>query len=160
MAILLIRVTRIMSRRKRKAHDLTKLAADLSREDGSNARDFHSKPWNAPQKASRKGQQLCGQVKDALNMALPACADSVLQGLIVVAVEPAPHTGRLLVLVSYPADVERGTVVQALARANGLLRGEVGSSISRRYVRFLRGEVGSSISRRNVPELMFEVVGS
>jgi ribosome-binding factor A len=140
----LYQVRLLMSRRKRKADDLTNLAASLGQEDGSDDRDFHSKPWNAPKKSSRKGQQLCGQVKNALSMALPACADSVLQGLVVVAVEPAPHTGRLLVLIGLPADVERTTVVQALTRANG----------------FLRGEVASTISRRNVPELVFEVIGS
>jgi ribosome-binding factor A len=140
----LFQVTQIMSRRKRKADDLLNLAANLGPEDGSDPREFHNKPWNAPKKASRKGQQLCGQVKDALNTALPACADSLLQGLMVITVEPAPHTGRLLVVVSSSADVERTTITQALARATGFLRGEVAATISRRYT----------------PELVFEIIGS
>ena len=140
----LIQVIQTMSRRKRKADDLANLAANLGDEDGSDPREFHNKPWNAPKKASRKGQQLCGQVKDALSIALPACADGVLQGLVVVGVEPAPHTGRLLVLVSSQADEERAKVIQALARANG----------------FLRGEVAATISRRHAPELVFEVMGA
>jgi ribosome-binding factor A len=131
-----------MSRRKRKADDLMNLAANLSHEDGSDPKEFHSKPWNAPKKGSRKGQQLCGQVKDALSIALPACADTVLQEIAIIGVEPAPHTGRLLVLVGRPGDVERATILQALSRAAG----------------FLRSEVAATISRRNAPELVFEVI--
>jgi ribosome-binding factor A len=133
-----------MSRRKRKADELMKLAADLGHEDGSDPKEFHVKPWNAPKKASRKGQQLCGQVKDALISALPACADVVLQGLAVIGVEPAPHSGRLLVLVGLPADVERISTIQTLARAAG----------------YLRAEVAASICRRHAPELVFEVIGT
>lgn len=132
-----------MSRRKRKADDLTSLAANLDHEDGSDPREFHSKPWNAPKKASRKGQQLCGQVKDALTLAFPACSDGVLQGLLVTRVEPAPHTGRLLVLVSSQGAMEREAIVRALSRATG----------------FLRAEVAATISRRHTPELIFEVIG-
>jgi ribosome-binding factor A len=132
-----------MSRRKRKADELIKLAADLGHEDGSDPKEFHGKPWNAPKKASRKGQQLCGQVKDALSIAFPACADTVLQGLAVIRVLPAPHTGRLLVVVSSAEDVQRAKVVQALARATG----------------FLRAEVAATISRRHTPELVFEMIG-
>ena len=89
-----------MSRRRRKTDDLNNLAAELGDEDGSNAVEFHSKPWDAPKRAGRKGQQLCGQVKDALHIALAGCADEVLQRLSVQSVEPAPHTGRLRVLVA------------------------------------------------------------
>lgn len=32
------------------------LAANLGHEDGSDPKEFHTKPWNAPKKASRKGQ--------------------------------------------------------------------------------------------------------
>jgi ribosome-binding factor A len=133
-----------MSRRKRKADELMDLAADLGHEDGSDPKEFHGKPWNAPKKASRKGLQLCGQVKDALSIAFPACADTVLQGLSVIGVEPAPHTGRLLVLVGSPSDIERAQVIRALARASG----------------FLRAEVAATISRRHTPELVFEAIGT
>ena len=119
------------------------LAANLSHEDGSDAKEFHSKPWNAPKKANRKGLQLCGQVKDALITILPACSDTALQELTVVGVEPAPNTGRLLVLVSVPADVDRATIVDVLARATG----------------FLRREMASAIHRRQAPELIFELIG-
>ena len=128
-----------MSRRRRKTDDLNKLAAELGAEDGSNAVEFHSKPWDAPKRAGRKGQQLCCQVKDALHIALAGCADEVLQRLSVQSVEPAPHTGRLRVLVA--AEDRRATSV-ALARAIG----------------FLRSEVAAAICRRHAPELLFEVL--
>src|SRR5262249_53690581 len=89
-----------MSRRRRKADELANLAAEVGGEDGGDAKEFHARPWNAPKKAGRKGRQLCAQVKDALHGALAACADPVLQALAVVSVEPAPHTGRLRVLVT------------------------------------------------------------
>lgn len=131
-----------MSRRKQRPIAPSDLAADRSEEDGSDPREFHAKPWNAPKKASRKAMQLCGQVKDALTTTLPACSDVVLQGLTVLAVEPAPHTGRLLVLVSAGPELDREQVLQSLARANGFLRTEVAAAISRRYA----------------PELLFEIV--
>ncbi len=132
-----------MSRRKQNAEEWKDLAAERGEEDGTDAQEFHAKPWNAPKKATRKGLQLCGQVKDALTVALPACADVGVQGLVVLAVEPAPHTGRLLVLVGASPDDNRGTVLQALTRASG----------------FLRSNVAAVISRRHAPELIFEVVG-
>src|SRR6516225_8209219 len=88
-----------MSRRRRKADDFKLLAADNSPEDGSDPKDFHTKPWNAPKKAGRKAQQLCQQVKLALHEALAACGDATVQAASVLTVEPAPHTGRLRVLL-------------------------------------------------------------
>ena len=130
-----------MSRRRRKADELKNLAAELGGEDGGDPKEFHAKPWDAPKKAGRKGQQLCGQVKDALHVALGGCADPVLQGLSVVSVEPAPHSGRLRVLVA--ADGDRVAAEATLARAAGFLRSAVAAAISRRYA----------------PELVFEVIG-
>lgn len=121
---------------------LANLAAELGGEDGGDPKEFHAKPWDAPKQASRKGQQLCGQVKDALHVAFAACADVVLQGMSVVSVEPVSHTGRLRVLVAAD-DVDRSVAEAALRRAAGFLRCEVASAISRRYA----------------PELVFEVIG-
>ena len=118
------------------------LAAELGGEDGGDPKEFHARPWDTPKQAGRKGQQLCGQVKDALHVALGACADEVLQALEVVLVEPAPHTGRLRVLVA-AEDADRLTAEAALRRAAGFLRTEVAAAISRRYA----------------PELVFEVIG-
>lgn len=131
-----------MSHRRRKADDLTNLAAELSGEDGTDPKDFHAKPWDAPKQAGRKGRQFCSQVKEALHGAFAGCADPTLQALGVASVEPAPHTGRLRVLVAAPTDVNRIAAEEALRRAAGFLRAEVAAAISRRYA----------------PELVFEVV--
>ena len=143
-----------MSRRKQQADEPANLAAEVGAEDGSDPKEFHTKLWNAPKKASlgrasgpgratkqtsRKGRQLCAQVKDALHGAFAGCADEVLQGLSVVSVEPAPHTGRLRVRV---AAEDRAVAREALARAAG----------------FLRAQLASAISRRHAPELVFEVI--
>jgi ribosome-binding factor A len=131
-----------MSRRRQKADEFKHLAADRSPEDGSDPQKFHEKPWNAPKKAGRKAQQLCGQVKDALHVALAACGDPAAQAATVLVVEPAPHTGRLRVLLSAPPDVDREAVAAGVQRAAGHLRAEVAQAISRRYA----------------PELVFEVI--
>lgn len=130
-----------MSRRRRKADELLHFAAEIGGEDGSDPKDFHAKPWNQPKQATRKGQQLCAQVKCALHTALAGCADEMLQAASVVSVEPAPHTGRLLVIVS-AGETDRAALEAALARATG----------------FLRSEAASAICRRHAPELVFEVL--
>ena len=88
-----------MSRRRRKADDLTNLTAAVGREDGGDPREFHIKPWNKQKQAGHKGQQLCTQVEEALRGVFTGCADPVVQQLSVASVEPAPHTGRLLVMI-------------------------------------------------------------
>ncbi|MCI0699609.1 MAG: ribosome-binding factor A [Planctomycetia bacterium] len=132
-----------MSRRRQKADEFRSLAAESSPEDSGDPKEFHTKPWNAPKKASRKAQQLCEQVKNALAGAFAGCAEELVQSARVFAVQPAPHTGRLLVLVSVPADLGRDAVANAVQRAAGYLRAEVAAAISRRYA----------------PELVFEVIG-
>ena len=133
----------IMSRRRTR-RSLERLAAELGPEDGSEPKQFHRKPWDAPKQAGRKARQLCEQVKEALHLALAACGNEVLQSLSVLSVEPAPHTGRLVVVVSAPQDeASRATVERHLRRAEGMLRAEAAAAICRRYA----------------PELTFEVVG-
>jgi ribosome-binding factor A len=131
-----------MSRRRQKADEFQNLAADRSPEDGSDPKEFHQKPWDAPKQAGRKALQLCQQVKDALHDALAACGDPAVQAASVLAVEPAPHTGRLRVLLGAPADVGRAAVETGVRRAAG----------------HLRAEVAAAISRRHAPELVFGVI--
>lgn len=131
-----------MSRRRQTADEFEQLAGDRSPEDGGDPKEFHTKPWNAPKQAGRKAQQLCQQVRDALVGALAACGDPAAQAASVLAVEPAPHTGRLRVLLGAPADVDWGAVAAGIARAAG----------------HLRAEVAAAISRRHAPELTFDVI--
>jgi ribosome-binding factor A len=81
-------------------------------------------------------------VRDALHVALAACGDPAVQAATVLTVEPAPHTGRLRVLVAAAPDVGREAVASGVQRAAG----------------HLRAAVASAISRRNAPELVFEVI--
>ena len=134
-----------MSRRRQDKATPPGLAAEAGPEDGADPRAFHQKPWDAPKQAGRKARQLCGQVKNALHAALAACGDEVMQGLTVTGVEPAPHSGRLRVLITLPAD---GAV--SLAAAETHLRRAAGK---------LRAEVAAAVSRRYTPELVFEVIG-
>lgn len=131
-----------VSKRRQKADAFRHLAGDIGPEDGTDPKGFHAKPWNAPKQAGRKSKQLCAQVRRALDGALATASDPVVQALGVVGVAPAPHSGRLRVLVSVPPDVDTRSVVEGLARASG----------------FLRTEVAAAISRRAAPELVFEVV--
>jgi ribosome-binding factor A len=131
-----------MSRRRQKPDEFAHLAGDTGPEDGGDPKEFHNKPWNAPKQAGRKSQQLCQQVRDALHGALAGCGDPAVQAAAVLKVEPAPHTGRLLVLLSAPPDLGCETVAAAVARAAG----------------HLRAEVASAICRRHAPELVFQVI--
>jgi ribosome-binding factor A len=92
----------------------------------------------------RKTLQLCGQVRQALHGILSGLADEVLQNLLIVSVEPAPHTGRLLVTVAAPGPADatdRAVAVEHLNRAAGLIR----------------REVAAAVHRRKAPELVFRV---
>lgn len=128
-----------MSRKRSRGQALLGSAAEVGPEDGTDPRrDFdrrglHSKPMG------RKARQLCGQVQQALLVILPGLADDVLRDLTVVSVEPAPHTGRLLVTVAGPAPAD--ATDRHLRLAAGLLR----------------SEVASAVHRRKAPELIFRV---
>jgi ribosome-binding factor A len=115
----------------------------MAAEDGSDPKEFHRKPWDAPRAAGRKALQLCGQVKDALHSVLAGCGDGVLRALSVVRVEPAPHSGRLLVVAAVPDGTSPADAEAHLRRAAGMLR----------------AEVAAAVCRRHAPEVVFEVIG-
>jgi ribosome-binding factor A len=119
--------------RRERADEFPDLAAEQSSEDGGDPKKFHEKAWNPPKWAGRKSKQLCAQVREALLAALAVCADPVVQAATVGAVQPAPHTGRLLVAVFAPPDVGRDAVAAGMQRVAGWLRTEVARAIHRRY---------------------------
>lgn len=90
-------------------------------------------------KNNRKALQLCKQVMQALNYALGACNDEVLQELFVEQVEPAPNTARLLVTVAKVDDPNKA--LEHLNKACGMLR----------------CEIATAINRKKTPELSFRV---
>ena len=136
-----------MSRRKSSRVNQQPDAAELCPEDGSDPKKFHDKRRESPQGRGpgRKAWQLCGQVQDALRGILASCAEDRLQNLIVISVEPAPHSGRLMVTVADPVSADaadRALSHEAIHRALGLIR----------------VEVAAAVNRRKAPELVFRVV--
>jgi ribosome-binding factor A len=133
-----------MSRRRQSLADV---AADLGPDDLQDPKAFHDRRVSArgDGHVSRKGLQLCGQVRDALTAILPGLADEALRDLTVVSVEPAPHTGRLMVTVAVPrpADAtDRTPVADRLHAAAS----------------HLRTEVAAAVHRRRAPELAFRLI--
>jgi ribosome-binding factor A len=88
-------------------------------------------------RADRKSLQLCRQVSQTLDEVLAECRDDALRSLRVVAVEPAPDAGRLLVTVApdvgyIPGGPDPAAIMDHLARASGHLRAEVAHAITRK----------------------------
>ena len=114
----------------------------LHRDDGAPLR-------RAPQRSQgfdRKLAQLCGQVRQTLELSLAGeCSDPVLWDLRVEDVIPAPDAGRLLVVLSAggqgPEDPQR--VHERLAAAQG----------------YLRSLVAAAVHRRRAPQLVFRLAG-
>jgi len=96
--------------------------------------------------SDRKALQLCEQIAHVLDSVLGGeAADDVLRDLTVVSVTPAPHSGRLLVLVQPREPVDAGgkdLLTKKLRHAAG----------------WLRSEVAASINRRKTPELVFQLL--
>ena len=103
--------------------------------------------FGGPQAVHRhhlKTLQLCKQVQHAVEDGLAASMDEVLQSLMVVSVEPAPSSGRMMVAVAAPFAEVSMTPDELLA----LVERSKGD---------LRAEVGAQIHRKRVPELVFRV---
>lgn len=110
------------------------LCADVHEDDGVDPRDLLKK-YQEPPKTRRKAQQLCGQVAETLGLVLADSHDDALNGLIVVAVEPAPDASRLLVTLrpsSPEAAFDPVEVLDRLEKASGRLRSEAAAAITRR----------------------------
>ena len=128
-------------KRRHPRAQISDLCGSVREDDGLDPRfDQHSSP---KQQASRKALQLCRQVQHALDDALAGCHDPVLQQLQVTGVEPAPHSGRMQVLVQVSdPEVSVPIVMDRLAQAASMLR----------------CAVAEAIHRRRAPELAFCVV--
>jgi ribosome-binding factor A len=103
----------------------------------------HARGKSAQASGQRKTLQLCRQVERALMFVLSDSDDDVLRDLMIVAVEPAPHAGRLLVTTA-PL-YEKIDPIDATTRLQAA-RG------------WLRTEIAASIHRRKVPDLLFQCV--
>jgi len=123
-------------------------AAENHPDDGQDPKRFHDKRRllkRDDKEPGRKSRQLAAQVMDQLRLILAGLADPILTNLMVVSVQPAPNSGRLMVTVagSSPTDAaDTATVLTALEKATSVLRRGVAAAITRRYA----------------PELVFRVV--
>lgn len=88
--------------------------------------------------ANRKALQLCAQVADALNLALPECHDDRLRELLVESVISAPDSSQLLVTIKLPSSLREHEVMECLHNAVGKLRSDVASFIHRKRVPHLK----------------------
>lgn len=88
--------------------------------------------------------QLCAQVRRALHGVIPFPDASLLDGLLVEAVEPNPGATRLRVVISVPPSCPHSIpwMRQHLIATTG----------------FMRTEIASQINRKRVPLLTFELI--
>ncbi len=82
--------------------------------------------------ADHRPWQLCAQVERAVELALGASADPLLQGCWVDSVKPAPSPRRLEVRIRTADSVDIPTLQASLSRATPWLRSEVAAFIHRR----------------------------
>ena len=124
---------------------LKTMCAEVHPDDGADPRYFFRK--DGDRKPGRhKAQQLARQVGMILDSLLAgSTADPVLNGLTVVAVEPAPDAATLLVTVARTAGAEvlpPDAILAHLGHAGG----------------WLRSEVAAAITRKRAPMLVYRVV--
>ncbi len=134
-----MRAKRPYHKRRPSKKQIETLCGEAWAEDGVDPR--YDRP-EVPAKHGRKALQLCRQVQRAFEYALAECGDLVVSELSVVSVQPAPHSGRLLVTLRLAGAVPLSDVLGRLERASGKLR----------------CDVAAAIHRRKTPELAFCVV--
>ncbi|MDH5492844.1 MAG: hypothetical protein OEY14_12900 [Myxococcales bacterium] len=87
-------------------------------------------------------------MREALSFALAESADEALWSLWIVEVVPAPHLGRLRVIVEAPGLGNGEAIEAALERHQEALEAAKGR---------LRAEVADAIHRKKTPTLSFEL---
>ena len=132
-----------MSNDKRMLARMRELCAELSPEDGLDSNEIKRRKAREGRKEDRrKTRQLCGQVGRTVALALAESRDTVLQGLVVDRVEPAPDASRLRVWV-WCADPEQGLNPDVVVAHLGAA------------APWVRSEVANAITRKRAPELVF-----
>jgi ribosome-binding factor A len=100
-------------------------------------------PMPRGRRTERKDQQLCAQVREALDVAFASAEDPILEALVVVEVAPHPDAGHLLVTLEQSwGDAAPETVRDAVEA----IRPD------------LRHEIANSIHRKRIPTLAFQLV--
>ena len=123
-----------MTSRQQRLKEMASLCAEVGPEDGVDPRTIVHK--QARQPTHRKTYQVCKQVEKTLNLVLAGeSVEPLLHEIIVSAVEPAPDSSHLLVIVepnSMAVSLDENDVLAALQRATGRLRAAIATAINRK----------------------------
>ena len=92
-------------------------------------------------KNQRKDHQFCAQVQEAVQLALAEVYDEDLLSLFVLEARPAPHLGRIELLVEAPRGADLNQILEKL----------------RQMTAYFRAEVANAIHRKKVPDLTFVI---
>ncbi|RKZ92986.1 MAG: ribosome-binding factor A [Candidatus Parabeggiatoa sp. nov. 1] len=125
-----------MTSRKQWLKEIASLCAEVRPEDGTDPRKLSDKQTR--KQAHRKTYQVCKQAEKTLNLVLAGeSVEPLLHELIISAVEPAPDSSHLLVIVepnSTTISLDESEVLAALQRAVGRLRSAIATTINRKRV--------------------------
>lgn len=133
-------------RKNSRSQNWNDVCGECGEEDGVDLRLVSRSSGAHRRGLDRKTGQLCQQALHVLEAVLSGEAhDDDLRNLSVISVEPAPHTGRLLVTVE-PWGQDEPPAFDVLAEK------------LRRATPWLRSELAASISRRKTPDLVFQIV--
>jgi ribosome-binding factor A len=123
-----------MKSRKQWLKKVASLCAEVGPEDGIDPRTVVHK--QARRQKNRKTYQVCKQAEKTLNLVMAGeSVEPLLRELIVSAVEPAPDSSHLLVIVeptSATVSLDEKAVLEALQRAGGRLRSAIATAINRK----------------------------
>lgn len=133
-----------MSLSKRERERLHSMCGQLNEDDAVDPRTYFRRRYH---NRDSKVLRLCKQVADTLSLVLSGtCADEILQSLEIFSVQPAPNSGRLLVVVKPADDIRLDTTPERILEE---LHGVSG---------LLRTELAQATARRKTPNLVFQVL--
>lgn len=132
-----------MNSKRRSRKQLFSSCNDVGPNDGVDPRMFlQDQPRG---RTNRKALQLCRQISHTLGSVLAwESGDDLIRDLLVLSVDPAPDSTRVLVTISLQTTADVSLVLEKLRQHSGRLR----------------TEVAAAIHRKRVPELVFRVVKS
>jgi len=123
-----------MKDRKQWLTKLASLCAEIGPEDGVDPRKVFHQPTR--KQTHRKTYQVCKQAEKTLNLVMAGeSVEPLLRELLVAAVEPAPDSSHLLVIIepnSTAISLNESDVLEALQRATGRLRAALATAINRK----------------------------
>lgn len=130
-----------MNSKRRSRKQLFSSCDDVGSKGGVDPRMFLQNQSRG--RPNRKALQLCRQISHTLGSVLAwESGDDLIRDLLVLSVDPAPDSSRVLVTVSLQTAADVSVVLEKLRQHSGRLR----------------TEVAAAIHRKRAPELVFRVV--